>query len=148
MDLDVFASADALEPVFEAIRRAGCTVDAVAATESARSRGDFQAWYGPMRVDVFISSIPFYEQMRARVRVAPLEGRPARFLSPEDLAVMKLLFFRTKDLIDIERLVAVASAFDREYVTKALVELVGDEDSRLPRWRQLLVDVDALPPRT
>jgi hypothetical protein len=34
-------------------------------------------------------------------------------LSPEDLAVFKLLFFRAKDLLDLERLVAfLGDAFD------------------------------------
>lgn len=144
VDVDVFVGADELAPVFEALRASGCQVSEAEAVASATERGDFQAWHGSMRVDVFVASIPFYGQMRGRVRQAVLEGRPAWFLSPEDLCVMKLLFFRTKDLIDVERLVASMGArFDRGYVTSALLELVGPDDARLPRWRQVLADVDA-----
>src|SRR5262249_15327205 len=118
--------------------------DRAAAQRSAIERGDFQVWKGSVRVDVFVASIPFYETMRARIRRGDLEGRPAWFLSAEDLTVMKMLFFRSKDLIDVERLVAAMGAqFDREYVSTALTDLVGAEDSRLPRWRRLLDDVDA-----
>lgn len=144
VDLDVFVTAEALGPVFDALTGTGCAVDAAAGVASAHERGDFQAWHGPVRVAGFIASIPFYEQMRVRARRAPLEGRPAWFLSPEDLCVMKLLFFRAKDLIDVERLVASMGArFDRGYVADSLVALVGADDARLPRWRRLLADVDA-----
>lgn len=142
IDLDVFVEGD-LSAVFDVLETEGCTVDRAAARQSASERGDFQAWLGNMRVDVFVPSIPFYSVMRRRLREAPLEGRPAWFLSPEDLTVMKFLFFRSKDLIDVERLVAsMGAAFEREHVTRALVDIVGPDDGRLARWRQLLADVD------
>jgi hypothetical protein len=144
VDVDVFVEPAELEGVFDVLERAGCTVDREEARAQAIERGDFQAWAGAMRVDVFVPSIPFYESMRRRIRRARLEGRPAWFLAPEDLCVMKLLFFRAKDLIDVERLVAaLGTAFDREYVTTALVDIVGAEDTRLERWKKLLADVDA-----
>lgn len=77
VDLDVFVDAEALGPVFEVLEQSGCVVERSGAEASAKERGDFQAWHGPVRVDVFVASIPFYEQMRARKRQAPLEGRPA-----------------------------------------------------------------------
>lgn len=62
----------------------------------------------------------------------------------KDLAVMKLLFFRAKDLIDVERLVAFGSTgFDRDYVERSLLDLVGGADARVARWKLLLADVDA-----
>lgn len=144
VDVDVFLDPTQLEPLFAALRASGCDVDAAAATAQASERGDFQAWAGPMRVDVFVPSIPFYDSIRRRLRTAMLEGRPAWFISQEDLAVMKLLFFRAKDLIDVERLVAFGAAdFDRQYVADALTQIVGAEDVRLARWQQLLADVDA-----
>lgn len=144
VDVDVFVEPAKLAPVFAALRQAGCTVEETAALTQAVERGDFQALAGSLRVDVFVPSIPFYDSMRRRLRTAALEGRPASYLSPEDLAVMKLLFFRAKDLIDVERLVAFgAETFDRGYVERSLVEIVGADDPRLERWRKLLGDVDA-----
>ena len=86
----------------------------------------------------FVASIPFYNSVQQRIRRAPLEGRPAWFLAPEDLTVFKLLFFRTKDLLDIERLVAfLGTDFDREYTCNALVDLVGPDDQRVGWWDDL-----------
>lgn len=144
VDIDVFVEPSGLGVVFEVLRSCGCSVDSAEATTQATERGDFQAWFGDMRVDVFVPSIPFYDSIRRRLRRAPLEGADAWFLSPEDLAVMKFLFFRAKDLIDVERLVAFGGAsFDRGYVEAALMDLVGDDDSRIARWKVLLSDVDA-----
>jgi hypothetical protein len=72
----------------------------------------------------------------------PLNGKPAWFITPEDLAVLKMLFLRPKDLLDLERMLAVAgSRFDAGYVLHWLVELMGDTDSRIARWNQLVKDV-------
>lgn len=140
VDLDVFVTADRLEPVIDALQRAGLSVDRTGALESARERGDFRASSGPMRVDVFVSSMPFYDTVRERIRRAPLQGSPAWFLSPEDLVIFKLLFFRTKDLLDIERLVAfLGSSFDRGYVRHWILELVGEEDDRIAAWDEIVL---------
>jgi hypothetical protein len=119
VDLDIFVQADALTPVVAALRAGGCEVDLAAALASASTRGDFKVWWHGMRADAFVASIPLYEAVRRRIRQAPLEGRPAWFLSPEDLAIFKMLFFRTKDLLDLERLVAfLGPSFDQLYVRR------------------------------
>lgn len=139
VDLDVFVRADDLEPVLSLFERQGFGVDKGAAIASARSRGDFKLWCEGMRIDVFIASIPFYDSVQRRVRQAPLEGRPAAFLSPEDLVVFKFLFFRTKDILDVERLLAfLGPEFDRGYVRDWLVDLVGPDDERVTRWEALV----------
>jgi hypothetical protein len=143
VDLDVFVTADALPPVLLALRRAGFDVDLDTAQAVARARGDFKFFVEGVRVDVFVSSLPLYEVVRTRIRQGVLEGRPAWFLAPEDLALFKMLFFRTKDLLDVERLVAfVGGDFDRAYVRRWLVDLVGADDERVQRWDRLLSDVD------
>ncbi|MBI5502356.1 MAG: hypothetical protein HY907_19080 [Deltaproteobacteria bacterium] len=145
VDLNLYLEVDALGAAFAVFRRAGCTVDEEQALASARDRGDFSVKAGAMRVDVFVPSVPLYDSARTRIRQAPLEGRPAWFLSPEDLVVFKMLFFRTKDVLDVERLVAFAAAdFDRAYVRRWLVDLVGADDERLARWDRLLADVDGI----
>jgi hypothetical protein len=142
VDLDVFVPPDQLAPVLGGLTRAGFELDEDAALASARARGDFKLWCDGMRVDVFVASIPFYDSVARRVRRAPLEGREATFLAPEDLVVFKLLFFRRKDLLDVERLVAfVGPAFDREYVHRWLVDLVGEDDERVARWDEMLRDL-------
>ncbi|MBI5526809.1 MAG: hypothetical protein HY897_10795 [Deltaproteobacteria bacterium] len=135
VDINVFVDADRLEPVFDAFERAGATVDRTTAAESARQRGDFKARAGPMRVDVFVPSIALYASAASRVREAVLLGRPIKVLSAEDLTIFKLLFFRAKDVSDVERLVAFrGDDLDRQYVREWLVALVGVEDERVAKW--------------
>ena len=144
VDLDIFVTAQALGPVLDILERAGFAVDVTAAESSARERGDFKIIAEGMRVDVFVSSIPLYDDVRRRIREAPLEGRPAWFLAPEDLAIFKLLFFRAKDLLDVERLVGfLGQDFDRTYVRRWLVQLVGADDERVGRWDQLISTIGA-----
>jgi hypothetical protein len=138
VDLDIFVGPDELDPVLEILRAGGFEIELEAALASARTRGDFKLWWQGMRVDVFVASIPLYDAVQQRVRQAPLEGRPAWFLSPEDLAIFKMLFYRTKDILDLERMIAfIGPAFDRAYVRQWLVDLVGVEDERLRRWDAL-----------
>lgn len=146
VDLDVFVGEERWGEVLDTLARAGCQVGRESAIASARERGDFRAHFGPMRVDVFVPSIPFYESVSKRRREGVLEGRAAWFLSPEDLTVFKLLFYRPKDLLDVERLVAATGpSFERAYVREALAEILGTGDPRLDRWDRLLRDVDGGP---
>lgn len=55
----------------------------------------------------------------------------------EALAVFKMLFFRPKDLLDLERLLAVAPELDRPYVRNELVAMMGEDDVRVARWDAL-----------
>lgn len=53
-----------------------------------------------------------------------------------------MLFFRAKDLFDVERLLAVRGAdLDRDYVRRWLVELVGADDARIQRWDAITASV-------
>jgi hypothetical protein len=145
VDVDVFVGPENVGRVLDVLASAGCEVDRADAVARAASRGDFAVRAHGMRVDVFLPSIPLYDSARGRLRQAPLEGRPAWFLAPEDLAVFKLLFFRTKDVLDVERLVAfVGRDFDRGYVRRWLAQLVGEEDERVRRWDDLVRTVDDL----
>jgi hypothetical protein len=141
VDIDVFVEPDDLGKVLATLERVGCELDREGCIDSARDRGDFRARFERMRIDFFVPSIPFYRSVELRVQEALLGGRPARYLSPEDLAVFKMLFFRTKDLLDVERLVGfIGPRFDTTYVRTSLVEIVGREDDRIRRWDRLVAD--------
>lgn len=135
VDLNVFVQPHELDPALDALERGGADVDRPAARRSAAERGDFAVRVRGMRVDVFVPSIPFYDSVRLRVRPTTLLGRPIRILSAEDLVVFKMLFFRGKDVSDVERLALFqGEALDRAYVRGWLVDLVGEGDARVQRW--------------
>lgn len=139
VDVTAFVTGEALESALNALGAAGVTIDAGAARRSATERGDFVGWADAMRVDVFVPSIPFYREAEQRRRSVPFLGRPMQVLSAEDLAVFKLIFFRPKDVLDLERLLVIMrESLDVAYVRKSLVQVVGPDDQRVTTWDELV----------
>lgn len=86
---------------------------------------------GRTLVDVFMSTHPHFVEMQRRrrwLRYPP--GDPLWFLSAEDLCVMKLIYGRTKDIADLERMFSVLT-LDVPYVRTWLAKMVPDGDRRL-----------------
>jgi hypothetical protein len=138
VDLNIFVEPDALAQVLQVLTTAGAQVDAAAATASARDRGDFAVRFGGMRVDVFVLSIALSASAATRVQRGVLLGRPIMMLSAEDLVLFKLLFFRGKDVSDVERLVAFQGAtLDHGYIRGWLVDMLGEDDERLRTWDRI-----------
>ena len=53
--------------------------------------------------------------------------------------LFKLLFFRGKDIVDLERLVATQQdRLDHAYVRRWIVEMMGEEDARTKTWDDLV----------
>jgi hypothetical protein len=138
VDVNVFVDETALEPVALALESLGVAIDRTQAALEAAREGMFIVRLGGYRIDIFTASIPFcHEAERTRVQVAVGDQRPW-FLSAEALSVFKMLFFRPKDVVDLERLIAVrGEALDARYVRAQLVDLVGEADVRIERWDQL-----------
>lgn len=101
---------DEIDRAITAVCRAGVVVDADAARHAARQRGLFVGRVGATRVDVFVPSIPFYDEAAKRRVRTTLGARGTWIHSAEVLAVFKMLFFRPRDLIDVERMLDVRSA--------------------------------------
>ena len=121
----------------DVIRAAGVRVDADIARAQLAERGMFVGMLGPIRVDVFVPSIPFYAEAEKRRVATRIAGRSTWVHSAEVLAVFKLLFFRPKDLLDIERMLRIqGAAFDRTFVTQALVDMLED-DPRITKWDEI-----------
>jgi hypothetical protein len=135
-DVDVVLWIDAArcDHAVALIGSAGVEVEQEAARAQVASRGMFIGMSGPVRVDVFVPSIPFYDEAeRRRVRTT-IVGRATWVHSAEVLAVFKLLFFRPKDLLDIERMLQIqGTAFDRGFVREALVDML-ETDPRIEKW--------------
>jgi hypothetical protein len=140
VDLNVFVEGDQLKNALEALTACGVSLDEAQARAGAEREGMFEGWLGPIRVDVFTPSIDFSreaERTRVRQRIATQD---VWVLSPEALAVFKMLFFRTKDIADIERLIAVRADLDRAYVRRWLVTMMGEGDERVVRWDALVME--------
>ena len=139
VDLNLFVEAQVLGHALEVLVGAGVSIDVSAALDEARAGGVLIGDYDGMRVDLFAPSIPFvWEAARTRVRLE-VRGQGAWYLSAEATAVFKLLFFRSKDRVDIERLVVVqGDALDRSYVRRWMVEMMGEDDERVEAWDRII----------
>jgi hypothetical protein len=145
VDVNVFVHEDRLGEVLEALTSLGIAVDETGVREQNRRQGMFVCRWGLYRIDVFTPSIEFaWEAQSRRVRHA-FGDQSAWILSAEVIAVFKLLFFRTKDLADLERLVAVHRELDTGYVRNRICAMMGADDERVASWDRI---VAAFRPRT
>jgi hypothetical protein len=138
VDVNVFVDAEELARVFHVLHTLGIDFEDGWAREKAVDEGLFVVRLGSYRVDVFTPSIAFsWEAARTRVR-HHFDGVDVWFLSAEALCVFKLLFFRGKDVVDLERLIAVqGQALDVEYIRARIVEMLGEDDARVVTWDRL-----------
>lgn len=146
VDVNVFIDIDRIDAVIDALLGLGIEIDRTAATARARRDGMFVGRWEGMRIDVFLASIPFaLEAARTRRKLTAADGWSGWFLSPEALSVFKLLFFRGKDLVDLERLVAVRDDLDHAYVRRWIADMMGADDERVRRWDALVARFGAAP---
>lgn len=134
IDLNVFVPMDDTRHALEVLRAAGVELDVDSAVEIAAARGDGRGRFREIRVDLFFNSIPLHEHALARRQRVTLRGRSVWVLSAEDLVVLKLLFNRGKDHLDVERLLAIQGGrFDIKYTRGQLVAHIGEDDERVER---------------
>jgi hypothetical protein len=139
VDVNVFVHDSELQSMCDALSSIGLPIDVGAARAASDASGLIVARWNHLRIDLFTPSIEFsWEAMRTRRRVS-IEGTSVCLLSPEALAVFKLLFFRPKDIADLQRLIGVQGrALDVAYVRSWIVVMMGEEDERVGRWDALV----------
>lgn len=128
-------------PVCAAFRSIGIPCDDDDLRRSALDGGLSVLWFGDIKIDVFSPNIPFFEEAeRTRVR-AESHGDDAWYLSAEALCVFKLLFFRSKDIPDLERLVGTQGPrLDVAYVRHWMADMMGEDDERVRKWDAIVAE--------
>ena len=143
IDINVWCAPEEIRPTLERLFSFGVEGDIEKALQQAQNQGvSYLKWRG-IRLDIFFPSIEFYEEaLRTRVRLQVPRVGVAWVLSAEVVAVFKLLFFRPKDLLDIEKIVKVrGAALDRSYIREHLVAMVEQDDARVLHWDALCARV-------
>lgn len=135
VDINLFVDHDRFDGALDVLCAAGLEIDRAAARRADQEGATVVGRCEGMRVDLFTPSIPFsWEAARTRVRLRGPSGE-AWYLAPEATAVFKLLFFRPKDLLDLEKLVAVqGDALDAAYVRRWVAEMMDEDDERVVAW--------------
>jgi len=151
VDINVFLAEDRYPDLLGALQEFGCLASRDGAAWDEAHREDFLrraregdvaiCWFGPIRIDVFVPSIPFYEEAKRTLREVAFgsDGAKRLVLSPEALAVFKLLFFRARDILDLRRLVAVRrETLDTGWVRAQIVGMLGEDDERVETWDEIV----------
>ena len=139
VDINVFVDEDRLPDIIAVLTALGVDVNTEDATTRAFRDGMFIARWDGMRIDIFFPSIPFArEAQKTCVHITDDAGWSGWFLSAEALCVFKLLFFRGKDMVDLERLVAVRPELDTAYVRRLIADMMGEQDARTRRWDDIV----------
>ena len=138
VDINLFVKPAELGGLFLALGSLSVSFDEERVLRESVEGGLITLRWDSFPLDLFTPSIPFcWEAARTKVRHA-IDGNQAWFLSAESIAVFKLLFFRGKDLVDLERLIAVrGESLDVAYVRRWIVEMMGEDDARVVRWDAL-----------
>lgn len=146
VDVNIFVSPTrGLDDTLEALRDAGFAPasDDASLRRTACEEGQFRGVVTGLRVDVFVPAIDYYAEMEDRRRQVRLLGRPLWILAAEDLVVLKLMFFRRKDLADVESVLRqLGPSIDRRFVRAKLTELAGADDERVAALEEIERDVD------
>ena len=135
IDINLWCKPEEIPDLFCRLATLGIEVPSTAAKQALDEGVAYLRWRG-LRLDVFVPSIPFYEEaLRTRVHIPLGDLGMTWVLSAEALCVFKMLFFRPKDVVDVEKMSQIlGEKLDRSYVRHHLVSIVGKEDLRIETW--------------
>jgi hypothetical protein len=136
IDVNVFVSADRWKDVVDALAALGVN-DSKLDPAALQRDGQCRLWWGDNPVDLFFANAEIHEEMRKRIRRVPFAERTIPILAPEHLAVCKAMLDRPKDWIDIEQMLIVTDDLDVSEIEGWLEPMVGEDDARLERLRQI-----------
>ncbi len=133
VDVNVFTRPERAKDVFAALP-AGVEFSGLS-LQQAETDGQVRLRWGVTPVDLFLSVLPFHDDVAAHVRLVPFEGHTIPVLGCTGLAVFKAMFDRPRDWVDIEAMVE-ARSLDLEEAQRWVIEIVG-EDARAEKLAAL-----------
>jgi len=144
VDLTIYLPPEQPSQCIRLLQDIGCKFSLAEAAESLREHGFCRATFAAVRLDVFLPIVPFYQAARGRRRRVQLADQPVMVWDAESLAVFKMMFFRRKDLADVEQILRTqGTQFDRLWVREQLAGMYGVRDPRLSEWDNLVREVPA-----
>lgn len=135
VDINLFVSVERADEILSVL--GGIGVDTTADRMAIARDEQVRLWWGQNPVDLFFAYDPFHEAMRTATRTVPFGTGTLPVLAPEHLLVCKALFDRTKDWIDIEQVLIGEADLNPDEIETWLIRMVGPEDDRLQRFRNL-----------
>ncbi len=140
VDVTLFISPEQPTACVRLLQSIGCTLQSDHTLQSIAEHGFCQVEFQGRRLDVFLPTTFFYEQARARRQTVLLTGQKIQIWDAETLCVFKMMFFRRKDVADIEQLLRVQKNLDRNWVLQQLTAIYGVNDPRIVQWQELVAE--------
>ena len=144
VDITLFLDPKTPDQCVSLLESIGCGIDKDKATAMLREFGYCRVSWRDCTVDIFLPTTPFLISAKHRRSSLLFCGREVRFWNAEVMAVLKMMFFRQKDFVDLEKVIrAQGTNLDRVWVRQKLEEMFGHFDPRLTTWDELCADVDS-----
>lgn len=99
--------------------------------------GQVRLWWDETPIDLFFDAIPVHAAAARHRRTMPFARTKIPVLGPEELAIFKAMFDRTRDWADIEAMLA-AETLDLDAVRVTLRTMFADDDHRFGRLEESL----------
>lgn len=144
IDVNAFIPVERRREVVEALAPLGVDTDRLDPSALVRD-GQCRLWWGENAVDLFFAYDPIHDEMRKHARRTPFADATVSILSPEHLAVCKAMFDRQKDWLDIEQMLIATDDLDVHAIEGWLLRMVGENDQRLARLKELAASERAGP---
>lgn len=140
VDITVYLPVDQPSQTVELLVELGCDFSHLKVTEQLREHGYCRATFRNTVVDFFLPTLSLYELAKDRRRQVLMEGVPVFVWEAEVLCIFKMMFMRTQDFADIEKLwEAQSETLDTTWIREQLVELFGQRDPRISNWDEIVL---------
>ena len=136
IDVNVFVDESDIERILQSLSHLAEVQPEDA--DELRDRGFTRLMSGLYPIDVFISVHEFHEDMRTRAEMHSVGGNQLPFISATHLAVLKALFDRPKDWVDIMEMMRFR-AIDVPHAVGWLSMMTSERDERPARLRAFSV---------
>jgi hypothetical protein len=133
IDLNVFVPAAEAARVLDALPDGVARPDGIA--EAIARDGQARLWWDDTPVDLFLDYAPVHDEAAANRSMVPFAGETIPVLGPNELAVFKAMFDRTRDWADIEAL-AANDAIEVAAVSRSLRKMLPADDPRFARLKE------------
>jgi hypothetical protein len=144
VDVSLYLPVEDVTPTVNVLRQVGGKFEEEQVRRSLAEHGFCRIEFLGRRLDVFLPIAAIYEAARPRRKCVAMGGGEAYIWDAETLCVFKMMFFRRKDLADLDSVLrAQGAALDRDWVEEQLLSMYGPRDPRIASWRELCADVPA-----
>lgn len=129
----------ALNYVFDVFESLGIVFNREEALVEASEFGMVTVWWGDVKIEAFLVYYAFQEEANRTKVLKKVDGDKFWVVSPESYVIFKLIFFRPKDIVDLEQLVAyMGDKLDLPYLDRWIVEVFGRGSKQGKAWQEII----------